>query len=145
MIAAPALVGGRQPLVDGWSIELPFPMAKRNEDGSRVFWHTPKSLTFWMDVWGWPPKKPDARSEYEHLKAERSKSAYALHEESTGQVLRFCYRLLEKADDGRQAGFYGTVVDRRRRGFVHFAAYFNHERSSAFAASAWRSITPAAG
>lgn len=51
MSEAPPLVEGRQPLVPDWSLVLPFPMARRIEDGSLVFWHSPRGLTFWLNAY----------------------------------------------------------------------------------------------
>lgn len=50
MSEAPPLVDRDQPLLDGYVIRLPYPMARRVEDGALVFWHSPKRLTFWINV-----------------------------------------------------------------------------------------------
>lgn len=47
----PVLVDPDQPLTGGFVLRLPFAMARRIEDGSLVFWHSPKGLTFWIDAY----------------------------------------------------------------------------------------------
>ena len=50
MIEPPVLVAVEPRLADGIVIALPFPMARRVDDGSLAFWHAPRRLTFWIDM-----------------------------------------------------------------------------------------------
>ena len=94
---APELVGPDQPLCDDYIIRLPCPMARRVKDGSLVFWHTPKGLTFWIDA----GEREDTADPLEEWKRNRSVAAQDECIERVGPLLRYGYRLEEESPDGR--------------------------------------------
>ena len=108
MSGAPPLVEGRQPLVADWSLVLPFPMARRVEDGALVFWHSPRGLTFWINAYD-AGEPDDALAEWQEIHAA---AAFDLIEEREADFIRFAYRLDEDAEDGRQPAFYGFACAR---------------------------------
>lgn len=132
----PPLHEGRQPLADGWTIDLPFPMARRIEEGSLVFWHSPRRLTLWIDVW---TDASGAAPSLEDWQARRSRGAFDAREERDGTLLRASYRLAEAADDERAPAFYGFVA-MPDAGAIHLAGYFDAAASLDDVIAAWRSI-----
>lgn len=131
----PPLVAPDQPLLDDFVIRLPFPMARRIDDGSLVFWHTPKGLTFWIDC---GKRKDDSADPVEGWRSARSDEASDECIERDGELTRFGYRLAEDSDDGRQPAFYGFVAE----GINEFtlAAYFNAPETIDEVMETWRSI-----
>jgi hypothetical protein len=131
---APPLVDPDQPLLDGLVVRLPFPMARRTEDGSLVFWHTPKQLTFWISA-----HQRDAGIEpLAQWKRRRSPQAYDEVAESDGPVIRYGYRLAEQESDGREPAFYGFIAAGETE--LSVAAYFNSPDAIADVIQTWRSI-----
>src|SRR5689334_1125382 len=109
MSNAPPLVEGRQQLTARWSLELPFPMARRIEESSLVFWHSPRKVTLWLSLFGADLHRNSAAS-IEHVRSIQSPAAYDEIEERSDELTFYSYRLLE-ADDGRQPSFYGHVAE----------------------------------
>lgn len=140
MTEAPPLVEGRQPLIPGWSLELPFPMARRVEDGSLVFWHSPRGLTFWLNAYEGDGLE-DSRAEWEKV---RSPDGFDAIEERDGDLLRFSYRLDEGEMDGREPAFYGFVTA-EGGGEMHIAGYFDDPASLDDVLATWRSVAFGAG
>ncbi|MDQ8730007.1 hypothetical protein [Bradyrhizobium sp. LHD-71] len=133
----PRLVDPEQPLLDGYVIRLPFPMARRVEDGSLVFWHTPKGLTFWISA----GERDHATDPLEDWKSSRSTAAQDECVERAGALLRYGYRLEEESDDGRQSAFYGFVAEGRAE--FSIAAYFDSPETIEDVLETWRSIRAA--
>jgi hypothetical protein len=75
------------PLVPDWSLVLPFPMARRVEDGSLVFWHSPRGLTFWLNAYN-ASDPDDALAEWQEIHAS---AAYDLIEARETGFIRFAY------------------------------------------------------
>lgn len=130
----PKLVDPSQPLLDGYVIDLPFPMARRVEDGSLVFWHSPKGLTFWIDAY----KQNHAGEALDEWKRNRSADAKNELIERSGSLLRYSYRLAENDNDGRQPAFYGFVAEDGQEFLI--AAYFNTPEMIDSVIRTWRSI-----
>ncbi|KMO41812.1 hypothetical protein VQ02_04665 [Methylobacterium variabile] len=134
---APPLVEPDQELLDGYVIRLPFPMARRVEDGSLLFWHTPKRLTFWIDARrrdlaidplpGWIDRQSDA--------------AYDIGIERSGSAIRYGSRLNEDDADDPQPAFHGFFAEGRTEFLL--AAYFDRAEAFDDALSAWRSLRAA--
>lgn len=133
---APKLVGPDQALLEGYAIRLPFPMARRVEDGSLVFWHTPMGLTFWISASG----RDACADPLQDWKSRRSPAAFNELVERSDGSLRYGYRLEEEGDDGRQAAFHGFVADNRTQFLI--AAYFDDEAAVDDVLATWRSIRP---
>ena len=136
MNGAPPLVEGRQPLVTGWSLHLPFPMARRIEDGALVFWHSPRRLTFWLNAYG----GDDPAAALANWRSRHSPDAFALIEERQGQLLRFAYRLAEKVEDDRAPAFYGFAAA-PAGGEINIAAYFDDASLLDDVLATWRSLS----
>jgi len=132
---APPLVEGRQPLVPDWSLVLPFPMARRVEDGSLVFWHSPRGLTFWLNAYD-AGDPDDALAEWREIHAS---AAFDLIEERETDFIRFAYRLNEGAEDERQPAFYGFACA-RDGGQIHIAGYFDEPGLLDAVLATWRSL-----
>jgi hypothetical protein len=113
-------------------------MARRIDGGSLVFWHSPRGLTFWLDVHEAGPFR-SAREAMDNWKAQRSRKAFFEIEEQDGALIRYGYRLAEKSDDARLSAFYGHV-SAPTGGHVVFAAYFDHLTLVDDVLSTWRSI-----
>lgn len=136
MSGAPPLFEGRQPLVPGWSLELPFPMARRIEDGALVFWHSPRGLTFWLNAYG----GEDPAEALRKWRAARSPDGFDLIEESDAMATRFAYRLDEAEDDDREPAFYGFAAA-PGGGEIHIAGYFDDAGLLADVLATWRSVS----
>jgi hypothetical protein len=134
---APPLVDGVQPLADGLVIRLPFAMARRVDDGSLVFWHTPKGLTFWIDV----QQRNAAADPVAGWRRRRGAGAYDEIVEHDGDIVRLGYRLAEAEGDGREPAFYGLVAAGTTQ--LMLAAYFNTPGMIADVLRTWRSIRKA--
>ena len=130
----PPLVDVDQPLINGFTIHLPFPMARRFEDGSLVFWHTPRGLTFWITA----RERTDSADPIEEWRQRRSSAALDECVEREGALSRFGYRLTEESGDRRQPAFYGFVAE----GTTEFwlGAYFNSPEAIDDVLETWRSI-----
>lgn len=104
------------------------------EDGSLVFWHTPKGPTFWIDA----GELEDTSDPLKEWKRNRSAAARDECIERVGTLLRYGYRLQEESTDGRQAAFYGFVA----LGSMEFllAAYFDSLEMIEDVLATWRSI-----
>lgn len=91
---APPLVNPDQPLLDDYVIRLPFPMARRIEDGSLVFWHTPKGSTLWIDA----GERDESVDPVEEWRRSQSVGAHDERLERDGDLVRYGYRLIEDDD-----------------------------------------------
>ena len=131
---APALVDPDQPLLDGYVIRLPFPMARRVEDGALIFWHTPKGLTFWITA----SERDDPIDPSNGWRRPRSGLAQDELVERVGALVRYSYRLSEESDDNRQPAFYGFVAEGTKE-FMR-AAYFSSSETINDVLKTWRSI-----
>lgn len=131
---APPLVDPDQPLLDGYIIRLPFPMARRIEDGSLVFWHTPQGLTFWISA----RERVMASDPVEGWRQARSSEAEDECIERVGNLVRYGYRLSEECDDNRQPAFYGFVAEGETEFLL--AAYFDSPEAIEAVMRTWRSI-----
>jgi hypothetical protein len=131
---APELVQVEQHLVGGYVIRLPFPMARRVEDGALVFWHTLKGLTFWINV----HRREDRTDPLEGWRGMRSPAAYDEVVERDGPLVRYSYRLAEGGDDDRQPALYGFVAGDETE--FSIAAYFDQPPTIDDALATWRSI-----
>ena len=130
---APPLVGPDQPLLGGFVLRLPFPMARRVEDGSLVFWHTPKGLTFWIDS-----RRYDAAEEpVERWREERSSAATDECLERDGDLVRMGYQV-DEPGGGREPSFYRFVASGGREFMI--AAYFDAPEALDAAMATWRSV-----
>jgi hypothetical protein len=138
MNTTPQLYEGFQQITENWGLTLPYPMARRIEDDSLVFWHSPRRFTSWINAWS-SPAKNTAQEHLADLKRDCSPNAYDILEEQDGNVLRYAYRLAEGGDDNRQAGFYGFVIA-PGGGYIPLAVYFDDPVSLVDAQSLWRSI-----
>ena len=138
MSTAPPLYEGRQQLTSEWSLVLPFPMARRTEDGSLVFWHTPRGLTFWLNAYDGAPGR-DGRGVLESWKDKRSSAAFDEIEEIDGELIRYAYRLDEGGDDGRLPSFYGYMAA-PDGGHIFVAAYFDYPELLNAVLTTWRSF-----
>lgn len=132
---APELVGPIQSLAHGYLIRLPFPMARRVEDGSLVFWHTPQGLTFWINVFE-RGTTADPLVDWQQMRSAAAEDERIVREDD---LLRYCYRLNESGDSTRQPAFYGFVA----QGEIEFqlAAYFNRAEMIEAVLETWRSIS----
>jgi hypothetical protein len=135
---APPLDSGYQQITGSWGLTLPYPMARRVDDGALVFWHSPRRFTSWTNIWV-PDETSDAHSRLESLKEDFSPAAFDIIEEADGEMLRYSYRLSEDEGDDRQAAFYGFVVAPTGQ-YVQLAAYFDDSESIDDALSLWRSF-----
>lgn len=133
MVQPPALVDPDQPLTDGFTIRLPFAMARRIEEGSLVFWHSPMRLTFWIDVFEVADADPPPG-----WRARRSAEATGEIVERGDALIRYGYRLAETVDDDRAPAFYGFVSDGRTE--ILLAGYFDHPAMIDAVLATWRSI-----
>lgn len=136
---APDLVDPVQPLLPGYAIRLPFAMARRVEDGSLVFWHTPAGLTFWISA----QEGDGAADPVEGWREARSDRATDERVERDGALVRYGYRLGEEAEDEREPAFYGFVADGGTEFLV--AAYFDAPELFPAVLATWRSIGPRSG
>jgi len=136
---APPLVEGNQHLIEGYVIRLPFPMARRAEEGSLVFWHSPKGLTLWISA---VQREKDAGDPLPEWREQASKAAYDEIVEHDSAALRFGYRLAEEDTDAKQPAFYGYFAEGRVEFLV--TAYFDSAERVEDAHAAWRSIRLAA-
>jgi hypothetical protein len=109
-------------------------MARRLEDGSLVFWHTPKGLTFWISA---KDRKPsdDPLQEWKRLRSPAASDE--LVERADGS-LRYGYRVEEENVDLRQAAFYGFFLDDRTQFLL--AAYFDYEDAIGDVIAGWPSL-----
>lgn len=133
----PPLVQPEQILPNGLLVTLPYPMARRVEDGSIVFWHSPNRLTFWMTA----SALGSADNPVPAWNKRRSPRAYDELTERDGEIVRYCYRLAEDDDDDRQAAFYGYAASKDAALF--FGAYFDFATQIDEVLATWRSIRPA--
>jgi hypothetical protein len=130
---APPLVDPDQPLPGGCVLRLPFPMARRVEDGSLVFWHTPIGLTFWIDAHLWE----DSGDPVELWRRMRSGAATDESVEREDGIVRMSYRVSEAGSAGERP-FYGFVRAGKQEFLI--AAYFDSPELLAAAVATWRSI-----
>ena len=137
MATPPPLVDGWQQLTANWSLTLPFPMARRVEDASLVFWHSPRKITFWLSLFG-ADMHQNARAAIDHVKAIQSPAIYDEMEEGGGGLMFYSYRLLE-ADDGRQPSFYGHVAESSGARLL-IAGYFDAAEWHQDVLKTWRSV-----
>ena len=133
----PPLVDPDQPLSDGHRITLPFPMARRVEGNSIVFWHTPMGLTYWIRSL----ERLNQDDPIERWQDVKPLDAYDEIVERDDKVTRYGFRLKEKSADGRQAALYGFVAGAARE--VWITAYFDEEEAFPAVIETWRSIRPA--
>jgi hypothetical protein len=138
MNTAPQLHEGFQQITETWGLTLPYPMARRIDDGSLVFWHSPRRFTSWINSWS-SPVESTAQERLAELKRDCSPHAHDILEEQDGNVLRYAYRLAEGGDDNRQASFYGFVIT-SGGDYIQLAVYFDDPASLADAEALWRSI-----
>ncbi len=131
----PPLVDPDQKLLDGFVIRLPFPMARRIDEGSLVFWHTPKGLTFWIDAGKRADENADVLKGWQIACSDGATDKIT---ERDGELTRFGYRLTEESDDDREPAFYGFVSQGARE--FTFAAYFNDPEMIDDVMATWRSI-----
>jgi len=131
---APPLVDPDQPLLNGYAIRLPFPMARRVEDGSLVFWHTPKGLTFWINA----AQRDASTDPVDDWRRVRSSAAEDECIERTETAVRYGYRLIEESDDARQPAFYGFFAEETTEFML--AAYFDSPEAIEDVLETWRSI-----
>ena len=109
MGAGPQLYEGRQLLTANWSVELPFPMAMRIEDGSLVFWHGPERMTLWLTVaQGLPEGR--GRVALDELKETIPAGAFDLVEDR-GRGLLLLDRLMDDLEVDHETG---TTVTMRK-------------------------------
>ncbi|WP_145961002.1 hypothetical protein [Sphingosinithalassobacter portus] len=139
MSTPPPLVSESQQLTERWSATLPFPMARRIDDGALVFWHSPKRLTLWLLAFN-PSEDGDPLARLADLRAGASSDGFDATEEQRGGVLRFAYRLREDGEDDRQPAFYGFAVG-PDGSHIFLSAYFDSEEQVEDARSMWRSLT----
>lgn len=132
----PPLVDPDQTLSDGYRITLPFPMARRVEDDSIVFWHTPMGLTYWIRSL----ERGNQDDPVERWQDIRPVDGCDEIVERDDNVTRYGFRLEEKSDDNRQAAFYGFVAGPARE--VWISAYFDEEEAFPAVLETWRSIRP---
>lgn len=135
MSEAPPLVDRDQPLLDGYVIRLPYPMARRVEDGALVFWHSPKRLTFWINV----SERDEAGDPLSDWRRVQSPGATDEIIERAGALVRYSYRVDEESDDGRQPAFQGFVAEERTEFLI--AAYFDSPEAITDVMATWRSIS----
>ncbi|MGN8117004.1 hypothetical protein [Labrys sp. 22185] len=131
---APILVDPHQFLPGGWTICLPFPMARRIEGGSLVFWHTPKGLTFWISA----GERHGIDDPIDNWRAVRSGAAEDERIERDGELVRLSYRLVEESGDARQPAFYGFVIAGKTEFLI--ASYFDKSEMIDPVLQTWRSV-----
>lgn len=114
------VVEGDVRFTETWTISLPAPFNRRVEEGSLIFWRP--GITIYLNAWN-----NDHDRSLEHrlneLRAEISPEAFDGRQETTGEDLRYSYRLTE---DGVNA-LYGFIV--AEAGHLQFAGYFDEETS----------------
>jgi hypothetical protein len=72
------------------------------------------------------------------LKLDASPQAFDALEESDEQIVRYCYRLAEDADDERQPALNSFALD--DDGHVQMSIYFDDPNDLVDALSIWRSL-----
>lgn len=112
-------------------------MARRVEDASLVFWHSPRKVTFWLSLFG-ADMHDNALAAIDHVRSIQSPAAYDEIEEEAGGLIFYSYRLLE-ANDGRQPSFYGHVTEPDGERLL-IAGYFDAAESHQDVLATWRSV-----
>ena len=113
---------GEYQMTAEWSITLPGQFKRRFEDGSLVFWRD--GLTIWINVWGNDhAEAPQAL--FDQFRSALPEGRFDEREIVQNGVLKYAYRLKEKADDRRVAAFYCFAFG--ISGTVQMAVYFDDE------------------
>ena len=129
------VVEGRYQITNQWAVDLPGQFNRRIEDESLVIWRP--GLTVWTTVWNNDhDETPDERLNW--IQEDSSPDAHSQETEKDGDLIRYAYRLEEKADDKRQPAFYCFAIG--RGGHVQMAIYFDREDDLAAAKRIWRSL-----
>jgi hypothetical protein len=132
------LVEGRYSLTSNWSVSLPGRFKRRVDEGDMYLWRP--GLTLVVAIWN--NSEANAGAQLGALKAEISRDAYDLIEETQGELARLAYRLHEAAEDQRQDAFYAFVVG--NSSYAQLAVYFDDARDVDAARTLWRSVAESA-
>ena len=130
------IIEGQYQMTTEWSMNLPSKFNRRFEEDDLVIWKP--GFTIWTQIWG-NDKDESAEARLEWIKQDTSPDAFNSVTESSNGILRYAYRLEEKAEDGRQAAFYGFSIGATSH--VQIAIYFDSPADLSIAEGIWRSLT----
>lgn len=133
------VVKGFQRLTSDWALTLPEAFNRRIQDEDLVFWRT--GFTVYIAIWN-NDRNETVRERLEWLRAGHSPDAFAIEEESDGDLLRMCYRLTEGGDGRVVHALYGFIIGQNSH--VQMAAYFDDETELQTAKRIWRSFAETA-
>ena len=122
-------------LTKNWSVTLPSKFNRRVEDDDLVIWKP--GFTIWVATWA-NDQGESKEARLATLQQRISKDAFDIEVEPEKDVVRFCYRLAEKAKDKRVAAFYGFAIG--ANGHVQLGIYFDDENDLALARKIWLSL-----
>ena len=132
------VITGHYRLTEEWSFELPSEFNRRIEDESLVIWQP--GFTMWIIIWNLSDGELPA-DRLRDLISDSSPEAFDKREASSGNVLKYSYRLAEDSGDDREAAFYGMVVGSSSH--IQIAIYFDEAVQLATAHNIFESIAEA--